>query len=185
MLFPLLCAAALLSVLTVPAAGSGPRSPGSSGQGGAVVRTEQGLVRGLSHGSYITFDGMPYAAPPTGVLRWRAPVPPAAWRGVRDATRPAERCVQMPAPGAGAGAVAGSEDCLYLNVTVPATKPAGKKRPVLVWVHGGAFLGGSGSDYGAELLAVRGDAVVVTVNYRLGIFGYFGHSALGAAPPFG
>ncbi|MEU5119211.1 carboxylesterase/lipase family protein [Streptomyces asoensis] len=185
MLFPLLCAAALLSVLTVPAAGSGPRSSDSSGHGGAVVRTEQGLVRGLSHGSYITFDGIPYAAPPTGVLRWRAPVPAAAWRGVRDARRPAERCVQMPAPGAGAGAVVGSEDCLYLNVTVPATKPAGKKRPVLVWVHGGAFLGGSGSDYGAERLAVRGDAVVVTVNYRLGIFGYFGHSALGAAPPFG
>ncbi|MEU8578762.1 carboxylesterase family protein, partial [Streptomyces asoensis] len=182
-LFSLLCAAALLSVVAVPEAASSPRSPGSAGEGGVVVRTGQGLVRGLSHGSYTTFDGIPYAAPPTGPLRWHAPVPAAAWRGVRDATRPAEPCVQMPAPGA--GAVAGSEDCLYLNVTVPATKPAGVKRPVLVWVHGGAFLGGSGSDYGAERLAVRGDAVVVTVNYRLGIFGYFGHSALGAAPPFG
>ncbi|WP_062650695.1 carboxylesterase/lipase family protein [Streptomyces maremycinicus] len=183
MLFALLCALALLWAVTVPAVGSSPRSPDSAEQGSVVVRTDQGRVRGLSHGSYTTFDGIPYAAPPTGPLRWRAPAPPAAWRGVRDATRPAERCVQMPAPGA--GAIVGSEDCLYLDVTVPAPAPAGKKRPVLVWVHGGAFLGGSGSDYSAERLAVRGDAVVVTVNYRLGIFGYFGHSALGAAPPFG
>ncbi len=180
---PLLCAAALLSATAVPAAGAGHASP--------VVRTEQGLVRGVAHDSYTTFDGIPYAAPPTGPLRWRAPVPAAAWHGVRDATKPASRCVQMPTPGAGggggAGAVVGSEDCLYLNVTVPATKPAAtaKKRPVLVWMHGGAFLGGSGSDYGAERLAVQGDAIVVTVNYRLGIFGYFGHSGLGAAPPFG
>ncbi|MFE1808722.1 carboxylesterase/lipase family protein [Streptomyces sp. NPDC059533] len=182
-LFPLLCAVALLSPTAVPAAGASPRSPDSAGQGGAVVRTDHGLVRGVSHGSYTTFDGIPYAAPPTGPLRWRAPVPAAAWQGVRDATRRAERCVQMPTPGA--GAVVGSEDCLYLNVTAPATKPTGKKRPVLVWMHGGAFLGGSGGDYGAERLAVRGDTVVVTVNYRLGIFGYFGHSGLGAAPPFG
>lgn len=89
----------------------------------------------------------------------------------------------MPAPGA--GAALGSEDCLYLNVTMPTPKPAGQKRPVLVWMHGGAFLGGSGSDYSTEQLAVRGDTVVVTVNYRLGIFGYFGHPGLGSAPPFG
>ncbi|MCZ4102480.1 MULTISPECIES: carboxylesterase family protein [Streptomyces] len=78
-----------------------------------------------------------------------------------------------------------SEYCLYLNVTMPTPKPAGQKRPVLVWMHGGAFLGGSGSDYSTEQLAVRGDTVVVTVNYRLGIFGYFGHPGLGSAPPFG
>ncbi|MGW6979876.1 carboxylesterase/lipase family protein [Streptomyces sp. NPDC054932] len=183
MLFPLLCAVALLTATAVPATAAPPGSPQT------VVRTDHGLVRGVSHGSYTTFDGIPYAAPPTGPLRWRAPVPAAAWRGVRDATAAAERCVQMPTPGA--GAVLGSEDCLYLNVTVPTptptpkSKPAGQKRPVLVWMHGGAFLGGSGSDYGAEQLAVRGDTVVVTVNYRLGIFGYFGHPGLGSAPPFG
>ncbi|MFG2487637.1 carboxylesterase/lipase family protein [Streptomyces virginiae] len=182
-LLPLLCAVALLSATAVPAAGAGSGSPDSERQGRTVVRTQQGLVRGVSHDSYTTFDGIPYAAPPTGPLRWRPPVPAAAWQGVRDATRPAQRCVQMPTPGA--GAVIGSEDCLYLNVTVPAAKPAAKKRPVLVWMHGGAFLGGSGSDYSAERLAVQGDAIVVTVNYRLGIFGYFGHSGLGAAPPFG
>ncbi|MGW0751547.1 carboxylesterase/lipase family protein [Streptomyces sp. NPDC002587] len=184
MLFPLLCAAALLAATAVPATGAPPGSSHSPSRSGTVVRTDHGLIRGVSHGSYTTFDGIPYAAPPTGPLRWQAPVPAATWRGVRDATRPAQRCVQMPAPAA--GAVLGSEDCLYLNVTTPAPKPAaGRKRPVLVWMHGGAFLGGSGSDYGAGQLAVRGDTVVVTVNYRLGIFGYFGHPGLGSAPPFG
>ncbi|MFJ6718674.1 MULTISPECIES: carboxylesterase/lipase family protein [unclassified Streptomyces] len=147
------------------------------------MQTDHGLVRGAAHGSYTTFDGIPYAAPPTGPLRWRAPVPAGTWQGVRDATTAAPRCVQMVAPGA--GAAVGSEDCLYLNVTTPSTKPTGGSRPVMVWMHGGAFLGGSGSDYSAERLAVRGDTVVVTVNYRLGIFGYFGHPELGSAPPFG
>lgn len=183
MLFPLLCAVALLTATAVPATGAQPGSPHSARQSGTVVRTDHGLVRGVSHGSYTTFGGIPYAAPPTGPLRWRAPVPAATWHGVRDATTAAQRCVQMPTPGA--GAVLGSEDCLYLNVTMPTPKPAGQKRPVLVWMHGGAFLGGSGSDYSTEQLAVQGDTVVVTVNYRLGIFGYFGHPGLGSAPPFG
>nr|WP_223206340.1 carboxylesterase family protein [Streptomyces xanthii] len=172
-----------MSATAAPATGAGPGSPDARRPERTVVRTEQGLVRGVSHGSYTAFDGIPYAAPPTGPLRWRAPVPAPAWQGVRDATKPAERCVQMPAPGA--SGVTGSEDCLYLNVTVPAAGQAARKRPVMVWMHGGAFLGGSGSDYSAERLAVQGDAIVVTVNYRLGIFGYFGHSGLGAAPPFG
>ncbi|MGW7102176.1 carboxylesterase/lipase family protein [Streptomyces sp. NPDC054838] len=169
----------LLSATAAPAAGAPVADP--------VVRTDHGLVRGVSHGSYATFDGIPYAAPPTGPLRWRTPAPAATWHGVRDAGTAAQRCVQMPTPGA--GAVVGSEDCLYLNVTTPAPapapSPAGRKRPVLVWLHGGAFLGGSGSDYSTGQLAVRGDTVVVTVNYRLGIFGYFGHPGLGSAEPFG
>ncbi|WP_405792255.1 carboxylesterase family protein [Streptomyces sp. NBC_00029] len=183
MLFPLLCALALLMATALPASAAPPGSPYSSGQNGTVVQTDRGLVRGVSHGSYTAFSGVPYAAPPTGPLRWRAPSPAAPWHGVRDATTAAQPCVQMPAPGA--GAVIGSEDCLYLNVTTPASRPAGQKRPVLVWLHGGAFLGGSGNDYDAGSLAVRGDAVVVTVNYRLGVFGYFGHPVLGSAPPFG
>ncbi|MEV6575398.1 carboxylesterase family protein [Streptomyces sp. NPDC051577] len=181
-LFPFLCAVALLAATVVPATGAPPGSTDSAGQSGTVIRTDHGLVRGVSHGSYTTYSGVPYAAPPTGPLRWRAPAPAARWQGVRDATTAAPRCVQMPAPGASA---LGSEDCLYLNVTTPTPKPAGQKRPVLVWMHGGAFLGGSGSDYNTEKLAVRGDAVVITVNYRLGIFGYFGHPGLGSAPPFG
>ncbi|WP_405527335.1 carboxylesterase family protein [Streptomyces avidinii] len=188
-LFPVLCEVALLTATAVPATAAQPGAPHSARQSGTVVRTDHGLVGGVSHGPYTTFDGIPYAAPPTGPLRWRAPAPAAPWHGVRDATTAAQRCVQMPTPGA--GAVLGSEDCLYLNVTVPTPKPkpkpkpTGQKRPVLVWMHGGAFLGGSGGDYSAEQLAVRGDTVVVTVNYRLGIFGYFGHPGLASAPPFG
>ncbi|WP_329312351.1 carboxylesterase family protein [Streptomyces sp. NBC_01278] len=184
-LFPLFCAVAVLAAAAVPAAGAPSDSAHPPGQGGSVVRTDHGLVRGVSHGSYSTYDGIPYAAPPTGSLRWRPPGPVATWRGVRDATVKGERCVQMPAPGA--VTVVGAEDCLYLNVTTPTPTPkrAGGKRPVLVWMHGGAFLGGSGNDYSAEKLAVRGDTVVVTVNYRLGIFGYFAHAGLGSAPPFG
>lgn len=184
-LFPLFCAVAVLAAAAVPAAGAPSDSAHPPGQGGSVVRTDHGLVRGVSHGSYSTYDGIPYAAPPTGSLRWRPPGPVATWRGVRDATVKGQRCVQMPAPGA--VTVVGAEDCLYLNVTTPTPTPkrAGGKRPVLVWMHGGAFLGGSGNDYSAEKLAVRGDTVVVTVNYRLGIFGYFAHAGLGSAPPFG
>lgn len=173
---------AVTAVSVTTAAAEPSRADGASAE--TVVRTDHGLVRGAAHGSYVTFDGIPYAAPPTGRLRWREPAPAPAWRGVRDATAPAPRCVQMPMPGT--DGVSGSEDCLYLNVTMPSTPPpTGQRRPVLVWLHGGAFLGGSGGDYGAERMAVRGDTLVVTVNYRLGVFGYFGHPALGSAPPFG
>ncbi|MGW7059579.1 carboxylesterase/lipase family protein [Streptomyces sp. NPDC054904] len=182
-LFPVLCAVALLTATAMPATGAPSDSLPSAGRSDAVVRTDHGLVRGATHGSHLTFGSIPYAAPPTGPLRWRVPAPATPWQGVRDATTASPRCVQMPTPGA--DAVLGSEDCLYLNVTMPASKAAGQKRPVLVWLHGGAFLGGSGSDYSAEQLAVRGNAIVVTVNYRLGIFGYFGHPGLGSAPPFG
>lgn len=178
-----MCALALLTGTAVPATAAPPGSPPSAGRTGTVVRTDHGAVRGLRHGSSTTFLAIPYAAPPTGPLRWRAPSAPAAWRGVRDATEAAPRCVQMPPPGA--GEVVGSEDCLYLNVTVPTAKPVRQQRPVMVWMHGGAFLGGAGGDYDTGQLAVQGDAVVVTVNYRLGIFGYFGHPDLGSAPPFG
>ncbi|MFB7784907.1 carboxylesterase/lipase family protein [Streptomyces vinaceus] len=185
----LFSAVAVLVATAVPAAGRESVSPRSPGGEAPVVRTDHGLVRGVAHGSYNTYDGIPYAAPPTGSRRWRPPAPVAPWRGVRDATAQPQRCVQMPAPGA--ATVVGSEDCLYLNVTTPTPTPrhaapqGGRKRPVLVWLHGGAFLGGSANDFSAEHLAVRGDAVVVTVNYRLGVFGYFAHPALGSAEPFG
>ncbi|RLU82305.1 carboxylesterase [Streptomyces griseocarneus] len=162
-----------------------------------VVTTDHGQVRGVGHGTYNTFEGIPFAAPPTGKLRWQLPAPVANWRGVRDAGAPRERCTQQ-SPGT-PGKTVGSEDCLYLNVTTPTGRAAGKAvdkatdeaaaarkgRPVLVWVHGGGFTSGSGSDYAGERLAVTGDAVVVTVNYRLGMLGFFGHPALGGAPDFG
>ncbi|MEU9039616.1 carboxylesterase family protein, partial [Streptomyces sp. NPDC048352] len=100
---------------------------------------------------------------------------------VLDAGAPGSRCPQLPA--IGPGGPAGSEDCLYLNVTAPAGR--GRGRPVMVWFHGGGFRFGSGDAYRPQPLAVRGDAVVVTVNYRLGILGFFGHPELGGAPDFG
>ncbi|OEJ36050.1 carboxylesterase [Streptomyces subrutilus] len=149
-----------------------------------VVETDRGRVRGLSRGTHLAFEGVPYAAPPTGALRWRLPEPARRWEGVRDAGAPGPRCVQLPA--LGPGGPSGSEDCLYLNVTVPSATPArgAAGRPVMVWFHGGGFVNGAGDLFRPERLAVRGGVVVVTVNYRLGVFGLFGHPELGGAPGF-
>ncbi|MDQ0380579.1 carboxylesterase/lipase family protein [Amycolatopsis thermophila] len=143
-----------------------------------VVSLGAGRLRGTVAADHRLFQGIPYAAPPIGPLRWRPPQPVAAWTGVRDATAPGARC---PQPGA-----EGSEDCLFLNVTTPADTH--ERHPVLVWVHGGAFLGGSGDTYDARELAARGDLVVVTLNYRLGALGWLAHPALaheGGAGNFG
>ncbi|MFF3209223.1 carboxylesterase/lipase family protein [Streptomyces sp. NPDC002886] len=167
-----------------------------------VVETDRGAARGREAAGYLTFEGIPYAAPPTGPLRWRPPEPAARWVGVRDAGAPGARCVQLPA--VGPGAPSGSEDCLFLNVTVPGTaigagrpsstagigssRGAGTSgvaaRPVMVWFHGGGFMNGAGDLYRPGRLASAGGAVVVTVNYRLGIFGLFGHPSLRGAPAF-
>ncbi|MEV0991762.1 carboxylesterase family protein [Streptomyces sp. NPDC049949] len=169
------CCAALLML----AAGAAPASA-AAGADRPVVETDRGRVRGTAHGAYRTFAGMPYAAPPTGPLRWRLPQRAAPWPGVRDAGAPGARCVQLPA--VGPGGPSGSEDCLYLNVTAPSS--GGSGRPVMVWFHGGGFVNGAGDAYRAERPAVQGGVVVVTVNYRLGIFGLFGHPSLGGAPDF-
>jgi para-nitrobenzyl esterase len=148
------------------------------------VMTTDGLVAGAGtdNAAVQVWRGLPYAAPPVGANRWREPQPVAAWSGVRDATRFAPRCVQRGfAPGA-EQAVA-SEDCLYLNVWSAAAS-TDALLPVLVWIHGGGFFGGSGSDaiYDAENLASKG-AVVVTFNYRLGSFGFLAHPELTAESP--
>ncbi|MFE2878981.1 carboxylesterase/lipase family protein, partial [Streptomyces roseus] len=171
---------AVWCALLLLAAGAGPAAAGAAPDDRPVVDTDRGPLRGTAHGAYRTFEGVPFAAPPTGPLRWRLPQPAARWTGVRDAGAPGARCVQLPA--VGPGGPSGSEDCLYLNVTTPS--PGGGGRPVMVWFHGGGFVNGAGDAYRAERLAVQGGAVVVTVNYRLGIFGLFGHPALGGAPDF-
>lgn len=173
-------AAAGLSLLA--AAGTPPAAGAAPGAGRPVVETDRGAVRGRAHGAYDTFEGIPYAAPPTGPLRWRLPEPAPAWPGVRDAGAPGSRCVQLPP--LGPGGPSGSEDCLFLNVTAPPERDRQAPRPVMVWFHGGGFQNGAGDPYRPDRLAVRGDAVVVTVNYRLGIFGLFGHPELGGAPDF-
>ncbi|MEU7729273.1 carboxylesterase family protein [Streptomyces sp. NPDC040724] len=151
---------------------------------GPVVSTDRGLVRGRAHGAYSTFEGIPFAAPPTGARRWRLPEPAPRWEGVRDAGAPRARCVQLPV--LEPGGPIGSEDCLFLNVTAPAggRDAGGRLRPVMVWFHGGGFFSGAGDSYRPDRLAAQGGAVVVTVNYRLGVFGLFGHPELGGAPGF-
>ncbi|MFD5753171.1 carboxylesterase/lipase family protein [Streptomyces sp. NPDC127033] len=147
-----------------------------------TVRIHDGAVRGAAHNGYRTFEGILYAAPPVGRLRWDPPRRPAPWPGVRDATRPASACPQS------AGEVPGGstdEDCLHLNVTTPDDARPARPRPVIVWLHGGGFTTGAGSSYDAHRMATRGDVVVVTVNYRLGALGFLAHSALPGSGTFG
>ena len=139
-----------------------------------VVRTDAGAVRGRVDSTARVFQGIPYAAPPVGDLRWASPQRAKPWQGVRDATRPGNRCAQA------AGLIdapSTTEDCLFLNVTTP--RATGKRRlPVMVWIHGNGFISGAGSLYGAQRLAAEGDVIVVSPNYRLGIFGFLAHPAL-------
>jgi para-nitrobenzyl esterase len=141
-----------------------------------LVRTDLGPVRGQSRPGYRTFQGIPFAAPPTGDLRWRPPQPARPWRGVYDATFPRSQCGQLPAPYGGETTY--EEDCLYLNVTTPDRPRRGHGLPVMVWVHGGGNTTGTASIYNAGKLAVDGGVVVVTVNYRLGPLGWLAHPGL-------
>jgi para-nitrobenzyl esterase len=143
---------------------------------GDVVTTDNGRVRGAVTSEYRSYSGIPYAAPPVGPLRWASPAPARSWSGVRDATKPGDICAQN--PGLLGEPVSYSEDCLYLNVTTPRHA---RKRPVMVWLHGGGFRNGAGSMYGPADMVVRGDVVVVTVNYRLSVFGFLAHPSLGSS----
>ena len=141
----------------------------------AVVET--GQLKPLQAKGVLAFKGIPYAAPPVGALRWKAPAAAAKWEGVRDASAYGDICMQkMPNPDNGIGQLPASEDCLNLNVF---TQELSGKRPVMVWIHGGGFVNGSGSAelYDGSQLAKQG-VVVVTINYRLGRFGSFAHPLL-------
>jgi para-nitrobenzyl esterase len=144
------------------------------------VTIDSGTIKGKSHGNVSAFLGIPYAAPPVGDLRWKPPMPVAAWSGTRDATEFGSRCMQ--------GAVFSdmifrdpgiSEDCLYLNVWSAAKH--GAKLPVMVWIYGGGFVAGASSEprQDGSNLAKHG-VVVVSMNYRLGVFGFFAHPELAA-----
>ncbi len=150
------------------------------------VRIDTGLVQGVpaSDASITVFKGVPFAAPPVGDLRWRPPKPAAHWEGVLKADRFSAGCIQDDVRSLGPWTEEYmhqgnySEDCLYLNVWTGA-KSSREKRPVLLWIHGGAFTGGSGSValYNGEELARKG-IVVVTTNYRLGVLGFLAHPEL-------
>jgi para-nitrobenzyl esterase len=146
------------------------------------ARTQAGLVQGVTKDDITVYKGIPFAAPPVGDLRWRAPEPPVAWTGVRTADKFAPACMQVPYVNADLGmeAVTTNEDCLYLNVWTPA-KSAKERLPVMVWIYGGAFNAGgtSVSLYDGTYLAKRG-VVLVSVAYRLGAFGFLAHPQLSA-----
>src|SRR2546425_4013520 len=140
-----------------------------------LVDTRYGKVEGIEKSGILQFRGIPFAAPPVGERRWRAPEEPAPWADVWVADHFRSRAPQV--RGAGAQLLPGpeeidcDEDCLYLNVFTPGT--GGDAKPVMVWIHGGGFTGGSGRDawYNGTSFA-RNDVVVVTINYRLGALGF-------------
>jgi len=138
---------------------------------GPTVKLEKGKVQGFVADGVAVFRGLPFAAPPVGELRWQAPKPALRWPDVRPANVFSATCAQ-------------AEDCLYLNVYEPADAKKGAKLPVMVWIHGGAFIFGSGSAYDGSQFAKQG-LIVVTVNYRLGRAGWFAHPALTAENPKG
>ncbi|MFJ5266344.1 carboxylesterase/lipase family protein [Streptomyces sp. NPDC088387] len=154
----------------VPSAVPAPR--GTAGRGrSVVVRTTEGRIAGERLDEVTVFRGVPYAAPPVGPLRFASPVPPQPWTGIRDATRFGAPSLQTDyVPGS-------SEDCLYANVWTPGIRG---RRPVLVYIHGGGWTVGAGSepDYDGTRPAVHGDLVVVTFNYRLGLLGWGLHETL-------
>lgn len=129
-----------------------------------TVRTDAGSVQGKTTGAVDSFLGVPYAASPVGNLRWQPPQPAAKWTGVRPATDYGPACPQSSRSTV-------TEDCLYLNVYRPA-RPSGERLPVLFWIHGGGFSSGSGDEFDGSLLAETNNIVVVSINYRLGVFGF-------------
>ena len=145
-----------------------------------VATTALGQLRGVRTAGITAWLGVPYARPPVGALRFRAPQPAAPWTGVRDATRFAPAAPQLATDSPVAEPMVKkcgqSEDCLYLNVWSPA--PDSARRPVLVWLHGGAFMMGTGATYDGAAFAAMADIVVVTLNYRLGVLGFCGFGGL-------
>ncbi|GHH45525.1 carboxylesterase/lipase family protein [Streptomyces candidus] len=173
-----------MSALLLSATGLGATpavaAPAARAAGDTTVATRYGPVRGTADERAADYLGIPYAAPAVGGLRWKPPAKPARWTGVRDATVPGNPCMQTDSStpwGDLAGPGTPSEDCLYLNVHTPVERSL-RGRPVMVWVHGGGFRIGSGTFYDGGELAARGDVVVVTLNYRLGAFGYLAHPGL-------
>ena len=145
------------------------------------AHVRSGELQGVVKGPVVVFSGVPYAAAPIGPLRWRAPQPAADWTGVKSAVEPGPACIQTGGGSSYRGAE--SEDCLTLNVFTPA-KRGGGRLPVMVWIHGGGFIGGAGFRYDGAHFAEDG-VVLVTLNYRLGRLGFFAHPAITQAGPDG
>lgn len=149
------------------------------------IPTDKGKISGSLNGKtpgVCVYKGIPYAAPPVGSLRFAAPVEAAPWKDALAADKPGGECLQFPLGMTASGKPMGTENCLYLNIWQPAAKSA-KPRPVMVFIHGGGFVMGSGSQawYKGDALAARGDVIIVNMNYRLGPFGFMAHPSLADA----
>lgn len=154
---------------------------GSKPAAGATIKIEQGSLTGAAATGTIEYLGIPYAKPPVGDLRWHEPEAPEPWAGVLDATKPGPDCPQT-VNGDSDGSL--SENCLYLNVYSP-DKPKNKKLPVVVFLHGGGYTGGTPNIYDGRNFAATGDAVAVIPAYRVGLFGFFASPATAAESEFG
>lgn len=174
----LLVALTTLTLTTAGSAAVATSAASAAPTSGPIVRISDGAVRGAAVSGIYEFLGLPYAAPPTGALRWRPPRRPARWDGVRDATQFAPSCPQLPSPFAPPGPF--SENCLHLNIYTPALG-RDADRPVLVWIHGGGFTQDGARNYDGSKLAADG-TVVVTIDYRLGALGFLAHPALARRP---
>jgi len=148
-----------------------------------VVKTDSGYVSGIESNGVWEYLGIPYADPPVGDLRWKPPVPVEPWDGIKETKEYCAICPQpiSPDPITGEISVNMSEDCLYLNVWTP-VKKEGEKLPLMVFIHGGAFISGAGSLYNGMALAKKG-VVIVTINYRLGALGFLAHPQLSNESP--
>src|SRR5262245_39501173 len=157
-------------------AGRGPAAtlPTPTGKS-AVVKVSGGEIQGVVFDDVAVYGGIPYAAAPVGDLRWRAPQAVAKWKGVRDASSFGKGCTAPPN---------GAEDCLFLNVYKPANAKAGDKLPVMFWIHGGGFTGGTGSAYDGTSFVKQG-VIYVSINYRMGRAGWFAHPAITKNAPKG
>ena len=145
---------------------------------GTVAQTQSGAVQGIVAGNELAFRGIPYAAPPVGNLRWKPPQPPISWPGVRDASTFGNPCIQAN----GQGQISGAEDCLFLNIFVSSQTPHGQTQPVMVFIHGGGNRTGSTQwppFFDTPPLAQQG-VIVVTIEYRLGLLGFFANPLLTA-----